>query len=101
MEIIKHQNGCDLTIEISGRLDTTTVTEAQTVLEECYEGTTHLVLDLKGLTYISSMGLRLVLVAQKHMMKQGHMEIIGVNEHIMGIFDDVGFSDVMTIKPLT
>ena len=100
MEIIRHQNGGELTLEVNGRLDTTTAPEAQKVFEACYEGTTRLIIDFKGLTYISSMGLRLVLMAQKQMMKQGSMEIVGVNEHIMGIFDDVGFCDIMNIKPI-
>ena len=55
-------------------------------------------MDLEKLEYISSAGLRVLLSAQKTMMKQGEMKIRHVNEMIMEIFEVTGFSDILTIE---
>ena len=60
-------------------------------------GVTELTLDLVGLDYISSAGLRVLLWAQKQMNKQGGMKLIHVNETIMEILEVTGFTDILTI----
>jgi len=100
MEIKKQNNGTTTTLFLNGRLDTTTAPEAQAVFDECYEGITELIIDFTELSYISSMGLRLILMAKKQMMKHGDMKVVGVNDNIMRVFDDVGFCDIMTIEPI-
>ena len=59
---------------------------------------TELVLDLAELEYISSAGLRVLLGAQKIMMKQGSMKLTHVNETVMEIFEVTGFVDILTIE---
>ena len=54
------------TIELVGRLDTTTAPELDKILNEDIAGTKNLVLDVKFLEYISSVGLRVILSAQKN-----------------------------------
>ena len=60
-------------------------------------GVKELTLDLVGLDYISSAGLRVLLWAQKQMNKQGGMKLIHVNETIMEILEVTGFTDILTI----
>lgn len=60
-------------------------------------GVTELTLDLVGLDYISSAGLRVLLWAQKQMNKQGSMKLIHVNETIMELLEVTGFTDILTI----
>ena len=81
-----------------GRLDTTTAPELESALKEIIPGTSELVLDLEGLEYISSAGLRVLLSAQKAMNKQGRMKLCHVNDTITEIFDVTGFSDILTIE---
>ncbi|MBQ7160300.1 MAG: STAS domain-containing protein [Clostridia bacterium] len=81
-----------------GRLDTTTAPELESALKEIIPGTSELVLDLEGLEYISSAGLRVLLSAQKAMNKQGSMKLCHVNDTITEIFDVTGFSDILTIE---
>ncbi len=87
-----------LTLSLAGRLDTTTAPELETVLQGSLDGVTELIMDLEGLEYMSSAGLRLVLSAQKRMMTQGSMKVVHVNGIIMEIFEVTGFSDILTIE---
>ena len=82
----------------STELDTTTAPELESALKEIIPGTSELVLDLEGLEYISSAGLRVLLSAQKAMNKQGSMKLCHVNDTITEIFDVTGFSDILTIE---
>ena len=98
MNILKEQNGSRLTIRLEGRLDTTTAPQLEQVLSESLPGITELVFDLEKLVYISSAGLRILLVARKTMSKQGEMIIRNVTNDVMEIFDITGFSDILTIQ---
>ena len=98
MEIRKTQNGSSLTVEVEGRLDTTTAPELEASLNESYEGLTDLVFDFSGLEYISSAGLRVLLSAQKIMNKQGTMKVINANEVVNEVFEVTGFTDILTIE---
>ena len=93
----KTENGA-LTVALEGRLDTTSAPQLEGELKGSLDGVTSLVLDLEGLEYISSAGLRVLLSAQKLMNKQGEMTITHVNDVIMEIFDVTGFTDILTIK---
>ena len=97
MKIEQKKDGSRLTVALEGRLDTTTAPELETALKPALNGITELVLDLKGLEYISSAGLRVLLSAQKTMNRQGEMKIAHVNDTIMEIFEVTGFSDILTI----
>ncbi len=98
MTINRIKNGTNLVIELLGRLDTTTAPELEKELKQSYDGVTSLVLDMSGLLYISSAGLRVILSAQKIMNKQGEMIIKNANEIIMEIFEVTGFVDILTIE---
>jgi len=98
MTIEKITNGTELTIKLTGRLDTTTAPELEAALKESYAGVEKLVLDFAGLEYLSSAGLRVLLGAQKTMNKQGEMVVKNVNETVEEIFEITGFADVLTIE---
>ena len=83
---------------LEGRLDTITAPELEQALQEVLPGLTELTLDLEKLEYISSSGLRVLLSSQKTMKKQGSMKVVHVNETIMEIFEETGFSEILTIE---
>ena len=91
MTINKKLDGSKLYAQVNGRIDTVTVTEADMILKADLDKVTDLTLDFKGLDYISSAGLRLLLSLQKQMNKQGSMKIVNVNETVMEIFEVTGF----------
>ena len=98
MNLIKTRNGSELTIALDGRLDTTTAPELDQVLNESLGEITSLVFDLEKLVYISSAGLRSLLVSQKAMNKKGSMKIRNANPSVMDVFTVTGFSDILTFE---
>ena len=98
MTIEKNLNGTELTVTVTGRLDTTTAPQLEAEFKQNIGGVEKLVLDFAALEYLSSAGLRVLLAAQKVMNKQGEMVVRNVNETISEIFEVTGFSDVLTIE---
>lgn len=98
MKIIKQQDNGILTITLEGRMDITTAPDLEKEIKDSLDGVTELVFDLEKLTYISSAGLRVLLIAQKKMNKQGSMKVIHVNEAVMEVFVAMGFADILTIE---
>ena len=98
LNIEKTVNQQNVSIALSGRLDTTTAPELEKAFNEVLDGASSLTLDFSELEYISSAGLRVLLSAQKVMNKHGEMKLIHVNESIMEIFEVTGFSDILTIE---
>ena len=98
MTIEKKINGSEATLAVAGRLDTQTAPELEAVLDGILSGLKDLTLELSGLEYVSSAGLRVILKAQKAMNAQGSMKLTGVNDSIMEVFDITGFLDILTIE---
>ena len=98
MNIEIKKNAEEATIELTGRLDTTTAPTLDKMINEDIEGTKDLILDLKALEYISSAGLRVLLSAQKKMQKIGSMKVVNVCETVMEVFEMTGFADILVIE---
>ena len=64
MTIEMKRNADATVIELVGRLDTTTAPALDKIIAEDIGDTKNLVLNIKGLEYISSAGLRVLLSAQ-------------------------------------
>ena len=94
---IEKENGVIL-LKIEGRLDTTTAPELEKTINNEGVELKNLVLDFKGVDYISSAGLRVLLTAQKKMNLQGSMELVNVSEAVMDIFEMTGFADILEIE---
>lgn len=96
---IEIKNNTDETIlELTGRLDTTTAPILEKTIDECLKQTKNLVLEFKNLEYISSAGLRVLLITQKKINKKGSMKVRNVSETIMDIFEMTGFADILVIE---
>ena len=91
----KLDNGC-LTLKVEGRLDTNTSPELEAELK--LDGVKEIVFDFNALEYISSAGLRVLMMAHKSMMGcGGKMSVLNPNEIVKGVFDITGLSDVFNI----
>ena len=98
MTIDIKRNAAEAVITLVGRLDTTTAPALDQTINEDMGDIKNLVLDLKGLEYISSAGLRVLLGAQKKMQKIGAMKLIHVSEAVMEVFEMTGFADILVIE---
>ena len=98
MTIEIKKNNQETIIEIVGRLDTITAPALDKTINEDIGDAQNLVLDVKGVEYISSAGLRVLLAAQKKMQKIGSMKVTGVCEEVMEVFEMTGFADILVIE---
>ena len=98
MTIEIKRNAEETVIELVGRLDTTTAPALDKTISEDIGDTKNLVLDIKGLEYISSAGLRVLLCAQQKMQKRGSMKVTNVCEAVMDVFEMTGFADILVIE---
>ncbi|MCR4655774.1 MAG: STAS domain-containing protein [Lachnospiraceae bacterium] len=88
MTITKELNGNEAVLRVDGRLDTQTSPELLSVIEGLDDTVTSLLLDFSGLEFISSAGLRVVIIASKKM--EGALVIKNVSVRIMSIFEITG-----------
>ena len=98
MTIEIKKNPEETVIEVVGRLDTITAPALDKTISEDIGDTQNLVLDVKGMEYISSAGLRVLLAAQKKMQKIGSMKVKNVCEEVMDVFEMTGFADILVIE---
>ena len=98
MTIDIKRNVTETVIKLVGRLDTTTAPALDKTINNDIRDTKNLILDIKGLEYVSSAGLRVLLGAQKKFQKIGSMKVINVREEVMEVFEITGFADILTIE---
>jgi len=91
------QNG-EITFELAGRLDTTSAPQLQEALLPAFDGADSVTLEFSGLAYVSSAGLRVLLMGEKTAKSKGvPMRLAGVSEDVMEVFEMTGFADILTI----
>ena len=85
-----------VTLEITGRLDTTTAPNLESVINELPEDTKELIFDMSGVEYISSAGIRVLLGAYKKMnFNQGLMRIEKANDMVREVFEMTGLLELL------
>lgn len=98
MTIKIEEKPTELIFSLEGRLDTTTAPLLEAELKNSLGAKSKLVFDFGGIAYISSAGLRVLLLAQKIMNHQGTMIVRNVNSSVMDVFEITGFCDILTIE---
>jgi anti-sigma B factor antagonist len=95
--MLKIEFGGDGAVVLAGRLDAAQCPAAQAFLERV-EGT--VTLDCRGLEYISSAGLGVLLKTQKRLTASaGKLRLVGVSHHLLDIFRYSGFDQIFEIEP--
>lgn len=99
MEINEYKVEEYLKVTVKGRLDTNTAPELEKTILEEMESINKLDLDFSDLDYISSAGLRVVLMLHKTLSaKKGVLKILHPKEEVMDVFDMTGFSSFLNIE---
>lgn len=98
VEII--QTGNLVTATLEGRLDTMTSTDFEKSLTPYYSmPAAELILDCNSMEYISSAGLRVVLLTHKNITSGGGRFVIrNLSREVRSVFDMTGFSRILTIE---
>ena len=87
-----------LTVSLKNRLDAMNSFDVQQALEPLLDGIKHLRLDLADLNYISSAGLRVLLILLQEMEnRNGDMKLIHVSQIVRDVFEVTGLLEDLTI----
>ncbi|MBO6259657.1 MAG: STAS domain-containing protein [Lachnospiraceae bacterium] len=88
-----------LVISIEGRIETNTAPEFQNAVLGAFQKCSNIVLDFEEVSYISSAGLRGLLLGQKTAQsKGGSMVLTNVNDAVMEVLKMTGFKNILTIQ---
>lgn len=86
-------------ISIEGRLDTATSADFDFALEAHAEKPSKLLVDLTGIQYVSSAGLRVFLMLAKKLQKSGgRLVLCNMSSSVREVFDIAGFSKILQIE---
>ena len=99
MEIVlKKINEAGLYVKASGKLDIDSSAEYGMKIKDSLDDINELVLDFSDITYIASIGLRILLELYQQMSKQGTIKLINVQEPVMNVLKMTGFNKFLSIS---
>lgn len=99
MNITRQRSGDTLLIAIDGRLDTLNSPQLEAELESGFDGVNHLVLDFKKVQYISSAGVRAILIAQQIMEDRGgRMTLRSIAPAVAKVLEFIGLMEYIEIE---
>lgn len=100
MEIKKKMENGTCTLAVEGRIDTKTAPDFTQALLQILDEVQEVFIDLEGVVYVSSAGLRAFLNGQKKANKaKKRMILRNVSEEVMEVFEMTGFaSDILEIE---
>ena len=99
MNLVESRVESVITISIEGRVDTNTSPDLQAAILKAFQKANNLILNFEQCDYVSSAGLRALLIGQKTAnSKKGSMKLTQVQPSVMSVFDMSGFSNMLTIE---
>ena len=99
MQLTTAKNGSDLTVSLSGELNTLAAPELSSLLEKELGGVQRLSLDFAECDYVSSAGLRVLLATFKQLKAAGgSMTLTHVGENFMDVLQNTGLDAVFDIQ---
>ena len=86
-------------IAVKGKMDAVSAPEFETKMNECIsQGILHFVIDFSELVYISSGGLRSILLTGKELKKcNGKMVMSSINDKVKNVFEISGFTTLFEV----
>lgn len=100
LEIKDYTKDGELLLRLTGRLNTNTAPQLQEVFDKNILdpklSIERVRIDMEGLEYLSSAGLRTLLMGSK--LVKGNLTVFHVNDEIMGVFKITGFDSILHIQ---
>ena len=103
MDLQTRTEGNVIVVTISGRLDAVTAPDYERTIRQMIDsGNAYFVVDFEQLEYISSAGLRALLLMGKLLKeKDGHVCFANVKGNVQSVFDMSGFSTIFKMEDST
>ena len=99
MEVKFNKQDSTLTVAISGNIDTVTAPQLESQLQENISDVKELVLDFAAVDYISSAGLRVILMTNQLLEDvDGNIIVKNVNEDVRDVFEMTGFDSLLNLE---
>jgi anti-anti-sigma factor len=101
LEIRQEQDGAIRVLTLGGRLDTETAADLELSLQDLLgAGERNFLIDLTGIGYVSSAGLRVLLGLAKQLDGgRGNLRLCGLSAAVRQVFDVAGFGKLFAIFP--
>ena len=101
MELETERQGDTLIAKTDGRVDGANAREFQSALEAAIDdNTSAVILDMERLSYISSAGLRVILLTAKSLQgRNAKFAVCSLSESIQEVFEISGFDKIISIHP--
>ena len=98
MKVTSSKKGSTCTLTVEGKIDTMTAPELDEAVKSNLPKCDKMIFDFTNVEYITSAGLRVLVYAQRELMKKGGVTVTGVNEGIKKIFTVTGMYKILKIK---
>ena len=98
MKVKSSKNGSACTLTVEGKIDTMTAPELDEAVKSNLPKCDKMIFDFTNVEFITSAGLRVLVYAQRELMKKGGVTVTGVNESIKKIFTVTGMYKILKIK---
>lgn len=86
-------------IELEGSIDGKTAPQVRDEIKPALEGITQAILDMTQVGYLSSAGLRLLLLVYREFTaRKGQLVLVGVSPDIKAVMSHTGFLNFFTLK---
>lgn len=97
MDIETSVDGTVVRVALEGRLDTNTAPELQEALDPLLDGSSDLTFDFSRLDYVSSAGLRVLMIAYKRQAGKT-VAIEHASDDVREVLDITGFSNLFKMQ---
>ncbi len=99
MQITETKIDDSIQLSIEGQVDTITSAQLQQSILVAFQKSKNVILDLEQVPYMSSTGLRALLLGQKTATsKGGTMKVLHVQPAVMQVFQMSGFDSILSIE---
>jgi anti-sigma B factor antagonist len=94
MDIVRETSEGSAVVRLAGELDLATATQAQTALEDAMRSSASVILDLSGLEFMDSSGLRVIIATDRSAKESGkRLRIVKGPETVQRVFELTGLED--------
>ncbi len=98
MTITEIKGDGNIQLSIEGNVDTNTAPQLQTQILQSFQKANNVVLEMSKCPYMSSAGLRALLIGQKTATsKGGSMKLVNVQPTVKEVFNVSGFATILTV----